>query len=283
MASIFPLFPSLPAELRHQIWQDALPDKIHQPLYSYKKGCWTPRLVTESDPDYDFENPHLNLNFEFRHELLDDVEFEVPLFYVNREARGFALAWVREQGLAIRFHRGRGCVVFVRAFDPKHDTLYVPFNKWDEFFREPFDRNFEPDLMERNVNLPGPAFTRVAMSEAVLRSEDNSLCEFFDYYVSVREVFVIVDAQPDLDMQPEDDGEDDDMRLQQRWEIESGALRARFFWNNDREGFEWADREDFGDKSLCKFIQEASNGVGEKLVENWKRVFEVRPVFAVRK
>ncbi|BCR87254.1 2EXR domain-containing protein [Aspergillus chevalieri] len=283
MAAKFSLFPLLPAELRTQIWQDALPDKITQPLYFYKKGCWSRRLVTEADPDYDFEDPHLNLNFEFRHELLDDVEFEVPLFYVNREARGFALAWVREQGLKIQFQNDKGCLVFIRAFDPKHDTLYVPLNKWDEFCREPFDRTFEPDLVERNVNCPAPAFTRIAVSEVLLGEEINPLCELFDYYVSIQEVFVVVDAPPDLDIQPEENSEDDGERLQRRWEIESGAMGARFCWDNDRGEFEWADREGFGDKVSRELIEDATNGISEKLVENGRRRFEVRPVLAFRK
>lgn len=175
------------------------------------------------------------------------------------------------------------CAVFVRAFDPMIDTPYVPLWKWDEFLREPFDRHFELDLIEKNINCPGPAFTRVAVSEAVLRGEDNSLAEISDWYARVREVFIIVDAQPNLDMQPEDYGEDDDMRLQRRWDIESSALGVKLFWNNDHGEFKWANREDLGDKGLCKLIEEASNGVGEKLVGYGRRRFEVRPVFAVRK
>ena len=130
-AAVFSLFSILPAELRNQIWQDALPDKVGQALYFYRKGCWCPRRLTEADEDYDPENDELNLNIEFFHDLLDYVQFEVPLFFVNHEARGITLSWIHEQGLKIHFREDRCSLIFERLFDPIHDTLYVPLNKWN--------------------------------------------------------------------------------------------------------------------------------------------------------
>lgn len=88
----FPFFSSLSAELRHQIWQDALPAKVEQALYFYKKGCWSPRHLTEADEEYDPENDELNLNFEFHCNLLDHILIEAPLSLINCEARSIALA-----------------------------------------------------------------------------------------------------------------------------------------------------------------------------------------------
>lgn len=98
MPASFVLFSSLAAELRNQIWRDALPHHIGPTLYSYRKrGCWCPRRLTESEPGYIAGNDDLNLAFEFRTELLDDDnQYHVPLFSVNREARSIVIAWLQE-------------------------------------------------------------------------------------------------------------------------------------------------------------------------------------------
>jgi len=51
-------------------------------------------------------------------------------------------------------------------------------------------------------------------------------------------VFVVVDAPPGLEIQPEEHGEDDGLRSQRRWEIEIEALGARLCWKNDCGEFE---------------------------------------------
>lgn len=75
-------------------------------------------------------------------------QFEVPLLFVNREARGIALAWVREQGIEIRPREHRQYPIFVRPFDPMRDVLYVALDKWDDLLREPNDWKFQLDLFE---------------------------------------------------------------------------------------------------------------------------------------
>lgn len=138
-AAVFSLFPSLPTELWIQIWRDGLPEKVGQALYFYKKGCWHPRYLTEADASYNPHDDELNLVFEFRHELLDDIQLVIPSFFVNHEARRITLAWIQRQGIKIRFYKEKQCLTFTRSFNPKYDTLYVPLEKWDEFFIEPFD------------------------------------------------------------------------------------------------------------------------------------------------
>lgn len=92
-SSTFPHFSSLPPELRHQIWREALPDRDGPALYPYRTGDAYAN-PTRGNTDV------CNVNFEFRHDLLGPVPVEVQqqLVFVNREARGIALAWVREQG-----------------------------------------------------------------------------------------------------------------------------------------------------------------------------------------
>lgn len=273
-SSTFPHFPSLPPELRNQIWRDALPDKDGPALFFYRTGCWCPRRLSASDEGYDAD-AEPNLNLEFRHGLLDHVHVEVPLVFVNREARGIALEWVCEQGIEMRFREDRQCHVFARPFDLMQDALYVALDKWDEFCREPYERLFQPDLLEQAVS-SGLSPTRIAVPEALLRSEAATLPEMFHWYLHVEVLFIVMDAQPDLRL------EEDDMKVQRRWEVDSTQGRA-FFWNDEHGAFDLGDGEYIGDEGLYRRIEEASRGLGEGLVENHMHSFEIRPIFAVRR
>jgi len=273
--STFPLFSSLPPELRDQIWCDALPDKVGPALYFYKKGCWCPRRLTKSDKGYYPENDEFNLNLEFRHDLLDATQFEIPLVFVNREARGIALAWVREQGIKIRPHEDGQYPIFVRSFDPWRDALYIPLDKWDDFLCESVDRQFQSDLYGEIVDIE-PHLTRIAMPEALFRSEVAILPEIFHYYFHLEVLLIVVDAQPDLQ------STDNDVKVQRRWEFESTQGRA-FFWDHDRGGFDSGDSEYIGDEALYRLIEEAKKVLGEEHAKHYVRSFEIRPVFAVRR
>ncbi|KAF7589267.1 hypothetical protein BBP40_004525 [Aspergillus hancockii] len=208
------------------------------------------------------------MNFEFFHDLLDDVQIEIPLFFVNREARGIALPWNHKQGLKVQFHKDKQSLIFVRPFEPSHDTLYVPFERWDEFMREPSDRMFELDLM--GLSCPGTYNTRIAVPERLLQNDKDPFSEIF-YYWSLKKSFVILDTPPDL--QPEDD----ELKVQRRWEIKN-TQNAMFIWNDDHSVFQWESGKDNGDKALCKQIKEASNKLVEELIDVQERSFEVRCV-----
>lgn len=254
-----------------------MPNKVGQALYFYRNGCWSPRQLT--DEGYGPENDELNLNFEFFHHLLHHVQFEVPLFFVNREARGIAYSWIHEQGIKICFHKGRQSLIFIRPFDPKHDTLYVPLNKWKEFLCEPFYRLLQPDLEHQSVSCDGTPWTRIAVPEALLQNEANPILELLEHYFGLTKLFIVVNAQPDL--QPGDN----DVKAQRRWELES-TRGATFFWNIDHGRFEWGDGEDIGDKALYKLIVDASNRLGKELYFHHPQThydFEVRPVLAIRR
>ena len=168
---IFPLFSNLAPELRDQIWRDALPDEVSPALYSYKEGCWSPRHLLPTDEEYDSTDHDLNLNFEFRHDLLCALEVEVPLFFVNHEARKIALAWIREHGIETHANMDRQSPIFVCPFNPSRDVLYVAREKWEDFLHEPDDRCFHPDLVDQMVTNIMANVTHIAISEILLRSE----------------------------------------------------------------------------------------------------------------
>jgi hypothetical protein len=302
--SIFHLFTSLAPELRDQIWRAALPDEVGPVLYFYKKGGWCPRRLLPSDEGYDPENDdESNVNFEFRHDVLDAVQVEIPLFFVNREARNIALAWIREHNIEIRVyarkHEQLQSPVFVIPFDPIHNALYIALDKWDEFICEPDDRCYQPDMVEKLIHIQAAGITRIAMPEALFRGEGevaaalaelivitiplsflylcfSDLRELQDRWFGLVEVlFILVDTP--LDLQPANNG----MKIQPRWKLEN-IEGGTFFWNHDRGRFDFNESEYIIDEALYKLIEEINEWLGKELVKNSIRSFEVRPVFAVR-
>ncbi|MCJ1278049.1 hypothetical protein MMC21_005863 [Puttea exsequens] len=270
----FPLFSSLAPEIRNQIWRDALPDKVGPALYFYKKGCWCPRRRLKSEEDYNHQYEERNLNFEFRLDVLDDSQFEVPLVFVNREARGITLAWVSEQGIEIREENTRH-PIFVRPFESTCDALYLELDKWNDFLREPYDRQDEPDLLEQVVNIKSH-LTRIAVPEELLRKEVATLQYMFDWFNNLRVLYIIVDAQPDLQ------SADNDMKVQRRWEFESTRGRA-LCWDDERHDFDCEDSENTCHEEVYRLIEEARKGLGEGLVRARMHSFEIRPAFAIRR
>lgn len=272
------LFPDLPAELRDQIWHHALPRSFAQALYLYRKGCWQPRRLAPDDPEYDPINADLNLNYEFHHALLYSAQVSVPIFSVCREARAVARAWMRDHGFRVRHIKSGGLLIFTRDFDPRTDVLYVPRDRWDDFVREPFDRQFEPDLLDRNMGCPPPRFTRVAIAEGVLRNEQDPLPELFDWYHRLEDVYVVRG----------DDAvrirEDHEARVQAQSGLDGVSQRC-LVWDGGDEKFAWRGRDqDGGDscRELNRVVEEKTRGdlVG-KLVEHGPKRFQIQQALVV--
>jgi len=305
--STFQFFSSLSPELRDQIWREALP-KIGPTLHFYKRGCWCPRQLSQSDEGFYHENGYnneeLNLWFELRNDLVEPAQFKLPLVFVNHEAREIALAWVKQQGDKIKMrisentenevireqvsdlradgnlvikncessrHGVRQDPVFVRPFDMIRDVLYIGVDKWRDFLEEPSDRQSEPDLIDRIVTVR-PNVTRIAVPEAMLCSKyADELMYILEDYSWIRTLFIIIDMWPNVRLA------DSDIMAHQWWELESTG-EGNFIWNADHEGF---DCEWIGDEARHKSIADAIVGLREKILENSIRRFEVRPVFAV--
>lgn len=164
-SSAFPRFQDLPLELRDQIWHDSLPAKDKPALYPWRKGCWCLRSLQESDKEWD--NEYLNLRFGFRHDLLDHVQVEMPLFSVNREARLIALVWMHKQNINIRFRKDKQCYVFTRPFDPMVYVLYIAIDEIGDFSVEPIHRLGEPDLDGQGISAHSPEIRRIAVPVAL--------------------------------------------------------------------------------------------------------------------
>ena len=89
-------------------------------------------------------------------------------------------------------------------------------------------------------------------------------------------LFVVVETP--LDLQPANNG----MKMQPRWELENIKGGGAFFWNHELGRFDFNESEYILDEALYKQIEEVNKSLGEHLVKNSIRSFEVRPAFVVR-
>lgn len=266
-SSTFPLFGDLPPELRTQIWREALPDNDKPAMFPYKEGCWNPRWLLESDPEYDPRCEH-NVNLEFRHDLLDHVEVDVPLIFVNSEARAIALSWVRDQGLRMQFREDRRCHVPTRPFDPASDVLYVAEDRYFTFCVKQPDRMFEPDLLDVNVST-GTDVTQMAAPEDCLRHDAAGVFDDFEMasFYCVRVLFVVVNPQPNL--------EDGDIKGGRRWELESSEGNS-FVWNHERGGFRSKGGRYIVDEALHMKMADATRALSHNVHREYVRRLEIR-------
>lgn len=166
----FRLFPRLPTELRQQIWNAALPREIGQTLYCYKTGCWEPRQLTEVDEG--FEPTHeTNLYLTFQEELLDPVLFEIPLLFVNREARIVAQQWLTRHGIDSYQSKDDHSIVFACRFNTDRDSLYVDHDALSYFIVEPGEREFALDLTGKPLMFSPASVKHLALPVTVFLPE----------------------------------------------------------------------------------------------------------------
>lgn len=274
--STFSRFSNLYPELRNHVWHEALPELLSPALYYYTAGLWRPRHLIEGDDEYDPVNNEHNLTLEFRHELLErGSQIEVPLFFVNREARSIALAWIRKQGIKIRFHKDEKQYHFVRPFDPKRDALYVENDMFDfeKFLSEPIDRGFEPDLYEKTVSM-GSDITNIAMSYDIFLGEFEYLREMFRDYYGVRVLYIIINSEPQVSSL------NNDGKAQQRFHLES-TRGCVYIWNVEKITFEIGNPVHMRHPTFDVDIERLNETLGKGLTEAHMRHFEIRPVIAV--
>ncbi|KAJ3541799.1 hypothetical protein NM208_g2437 [Fusarium decemcellulare] len=253
-------FSSLAPELRNQIWREAVPDLTGLGLCPYRNGLWLPKFLEPSDEEY--LPGHDNIDLDIRHDLLS-VQIEVSLYSVNHEARGVALAWIREQNIEIRLRNHRP--IFLRKFDISRDVLFIALDKMIDIELDPVNRMEQPDLEGRSVTTH-PNIRHFAIPEAAFRSDD-SLRHLMDWYCGLNVLFVLVGAQPDFEGQ---------------WELDTRRGKS-FIWDHERGGFKWGPGECLGDEGLYKRIEEDQKGLDEEIRRLPMQSFEIRPIYAVRR
>jgi hypothetical protein len=157
-------------------------------------------------------------------------------------------------------------------------VLYITLDKWSRFLLEADYRLFQPDLEDQNVDVITP-LRRIALPEALLTSNDaiSMLPELLQYFFNVGVLFIVIDAQPSMHV-GQSISNDDDIRLQPRWELEDTQGGA-FVWNQNYRRFDFSGYS--SNKAQCKLIEEAIKGLGEAIVQWEIDSFEVRPVYAI--
>ncbi|EGX94319.1 hypothetical protein CCM_02590 [Cordyceps militaris CM01] len=268
----FTWFPQLPVEIRLQIWQLALEPEAPSPvLFCFKEGCWKPRYLTRSDPEFNCNDDELNLVFEFRHELLDQAGFTVPLFSVSREARSVALPCILSQEL--RRGQDTASCIFVRRYDPWRDLLLLPTPAiLRAFLVEPIERLFEPDLDQKYVNCPHPLISRLAITLSGLASLETCFFGLWENCHLLEMVYVVIE-EPE-DMQERQEGH--------HWEAVS-AHDAVYVWDASQRRMTWCGehKRDEPLREVFAQMERCTEGLVMKLVELGKDRFEMRVVHAV--
>lgn len=212
----------------------------------------------------------LNRDFEFCHKLLDNVTFSSPLLFVNHEARSIVLEWARKHKLNLC--RETPCPILARSFDIEKDILYVPIELWDEFYNEPFDRSFQADMIDLSHSTSNEV-TRIAVPEASIREDVNSLMDLYMYF-SIKVLYIVVDGSSDL--RPVDN----DLNVQSTREFRTlpcGSL----VWNDEKKMFEKGDNKDEWDESLYNLLVRLGKELGNEIIDGSSSISEIRPVYVV--
>ncbi|KAF2824576.1 hypothetical protein CC86DRAFT_371865 [Ophiobolus disseminans] len=184
--AIFHLFPNLAAELRNQIWHDALPDTTTPALVPWKPGFW---YVREAEPEIEWRPAH---------DLIIEVPIEMPTAFANHEARSIALAYVRDLQLKTVARGQDQNPVFTRPFEPLNDALLMQPSEIEAIAWEAAKRLYQDDM--EGVHLSAYSDLKsIAMSATCLRRENamQYVVELLDYYTSVDTLFVVVNDELD--------------------------------------------------------------------------------------
>ncbi|OAA77751.1 hypothetical protein LEL_04574 [Akanthomyces lecanii RCEF 1005] len=271
----FTLFPQLPIEIRLQIWQLALePEAPGRVLFCFKDGCWKPRRLTAADPHFNPVNDEFNLTLEFRHELLDVVDFELVLFSVSREAQSVACQYIESQKL--RRSDNAAMCVFVRGYDTARDVLFIPTAAaLYGFLSEHLERLWKPDLEDLLVYRPDPSIVRLAVTPCGLDSVASHLWEVWELCSLELETLYIVANAPENTEQPSEG---------QHWEILS-AHDAAYVWDASAGQMAWHGEHciDGPLGELFALMETCAAVLPEKFIEMKIKRAEMRAAYMVRR
>ncbi|KAK5661343.1 hypothetical protein OQA88_11238 [Cercophora sp. LCS_1] len=256
-ANTFTLFSLLPGELRNQIWHMVIQSTTKtQHIHRYRSGGWQPRhLVLGKDAHYHPGGEHDNIDLEWQHAIFNDIRIDMPLAWVNREARSIALAWMEENGVKLaspspqQIRNAR----YARPFNPSFDAVYIPdHDSLVEFFEEYYKRFFEPDLLRKTVGT-WSWIRYVAMPEVLFWKEMDvgGFEALAENHMFLRAVLVVVADGPQLE------GND--------WscEYESADL-GLIRWRQSQSKFEYEGSEDSpGSGQLCALAKDLADAAAQ--------------------
>lgn len=219
----FHLFPRLPPELRVMIWRESLPEQDAPALFFYEKRCWLATDAEKTDENDETEDDTISLSFH--HYGLEHVQVRIPLASVNYEARSIALTWVHQQGIQTVFCEERQCHVFVRAFEPTRDAIYVSRAtlEYTFFFQECeicINKLYDDGSRAHTT----PDIQPVVLPATILDIDYQArgLSELFLWKKNIRSIFFIVGSPPSLERDAERGNSGMSLALNRRWELRGG-------------------------------------------------------------
>ncbi|KAJ5824560.1 hypothetical protein N7447_006900 [Penicillium robsamsonii] len=253
-----------------QIWRDALPEIDTPALSPYQAGCWRPVPVPESEQVHVFHQTSVEM--ELHHELLDPIRVKTPLTSVNHEARGVAIEWALKQGMEVRFHEGRQCLIFLRTFDPTREVIWFGQDSLEASAKECWGVHAGAVANGPRQILTAPIDPGCfAISEHVLMDDP-----------SLSFVAIIAGEHPNFDIHG------DCTKFQPRWEIDDSQKEKALAWNRHKKKFEVksvnSGRDILHTLSYQRVLEARqmvsklpSPSAGARTT-----TFEIRPVYSVR-
>ena len=137
----------------------------------FKPDLWGLLHLEEGEKGYDPDDDDINWYFQWNYQLLDEPHLDIPLVFVNREARSIALDWIQKNDIKIRFQQSSRRLIFTRSWAMFEDILYVPADQAHQFAWDPVNRFRQPDMQDRSY-AGRVAPWHLAVPEAVLSIDD---------------------------------------------------------------------------------------------------------------
>ncbi|KAG5937976.1 hypothetical protein E4U60_001580 [Claviceps pazoutovae] len=171
---------------------------------------------------------------------------------------------------------------FIRPFDTERDTLYIPQDKWSQFFSEPWAMENLPREQSEvtGVSVVKKAI-RFALPEAVFW--DPEMLELLPghrqmWFDDPAKFFVIIDVQPEYISLAEQDS--------WSWEMEGTEMGA-LVWDMTKQEFVFEQGTETLDEehvALFARMEEAARvNLREGMIENVCEMLEIRLAYAVRR
>ncbi|KAG8631115.1 hypothetical protein KVT40_000255 [Elsinoe batatas] len=194
-------FPDLPAELRHAIWQAALPEHLYPGIYRWHTGLWSWDLIPEGDPEYSAQFPD-SVRQTFHWRDFRGPSFDAPMLFVNHESRSIFLSELRKLKVTLVQVENDSSRRWRRLFSLERDVMFVASDDSQEFGEEA-EKIAWAHFMDRSSGKTPIRFT-IAVSESLIRDRGvDALSEVLadDFGVWPWAIYVVrmQDAQASID------------------------------------------------------------------------------------
>ncbi|GAM88649.1 hypothetical protein ANO11243_066830 [Dothideomycetidae sp. 11243] len=288
MAMGFSLFSRLPLELRILIWRFALPESVGQILCPYRESFWRIERLLPGNPGYEDHEPNSEdeedidyfkpqFRQRFRYDLFGRAWIAIPAYYVNQEARTVATDWMQKNEFANycpapnKPRRSITPLVFVRPLDLCRDAIYIPLHEFSTF-ESPRSLPQIYNCFDRHSDAK-----QFAVSERLLYRHQGEIAEtLLRNHPYVKVLLVVIES--DLDC--------DEDHLSTHWHEFEELSTGSFFWNLERNVFDFNGIKKIGYEDKYKSIEDAIQTFPQ--ASGWALdldtiAFEVRPVLATQR